>query len=66
MPVNNVQLIPVDSFPEIRPGDNLPLIISNTIKEEGAKLNNNDIVVVAQKIVSKAEKRKGNTQIRQR
>lgn len=57
MPVKNVQLIPVSTFPEIKPGDNLPLIISNSIKNEDFELSDNDIVVVAQKIVSKAENR---------
>ena len=57
MPVNNIQLIPVSPFPEIKPGDNLPTIISSTIKKLGVELKNNDIIVVAQKIVSKAEKR---------
>ena len=57
MPANNIQIVPVNSFPEIKPGDNLPLIISSAIKKEGVCLNNNDIVVVAQKIVSKTENR---------
>lgn len=57
MPVKNVQLIPVSTFPEIKPGDNLPLLISNSIKNEDFELSDNDIVVVAQKIVSKAENR---------
>ena len=57
MSVNNVQLIPVSPFPDINPGDNLPLIISSIIKKDDIELQNNDIVVVAQKIVSKAENR---------
>ncbi len=57
MSVNNVQLIPVSPFPEINPGDNLPLIISSAIKKDDIELQDNDIVVVAQKIVSKAENR---------
>ena len=57
MPSNTVQLIPVNSVPEISPGDNLSGIISRVIKKEGIEINNNDIIVVAQKIVSKAENR---------
>lgn len=57
MPSNNIQIIQVESVPEIKPGDNLPLILSRSIQKGGIALDNNDIVVVAQKIVSKAEKR---------
>ena len=57
MTAKNIQLIQVKSFPEIKPGDNLPLLICKAIKEDSVNLDNNDIVVVAQKIVSKAEKR---------
>jgi coenzyme F420-0:L-glutamate ligase / coenzyme F420-1:gamma-L-glutamate ligase len=47
-----IQLIPIQGFPEIHPGDELSaLIASLTTLEDG------DVVVVTQKVVSKAEGR---------
>lgn len=47
-----VSLIPVQGIPEIRPGDDLAKVIAGT-----ADLQAGDVVVVTQKIVSKAENR---------
>ena len=47
-----IQLLPVHSLPEIRPGDDLAALIAGL-----ATLEDDDIVVVAQKAVSKAEGR---------
>jgi coenzyme F420-0:L-glutamate ligase / coenzyme F420-1:gamma-L-glutamate ligase len=47
-----IQLIPVRGLPEIRPGDDLGALI-----HDQAELRDGDIVVVAQKAVSKAEGR---------
>ncbi len=47
-----ITLIPVEGFPEIRPGD----VIADLIAER-AELVERDVVVVTQKIVSKAENR---------
>ncbi len=48
----NLDLIGVDGLPEIKPGDNLADLISAR-----AELRPGDVVVVAQKVVSKAEGR---------
>jgi coenzyme F420-0:L-glutamate ligase/coenzyme F420-1:gamma-L-glutamate ligase len=50
--VNEVRLIPVEGLPEVRPGDRLAQLIA-----ERADLAEGDVVVVTQKVVSKAEGR---------
>lgn len=47
-----MQLIPIEGIPEIRPGDDLAGII-----DDHAEINDGDVIVVTQKIVSKAEGR---------
>ena len=44
-------------IPEIRPGDDLAAVIADAAAANGEVLADGDIVVVAQKIVSKAEGR---------
>lgn len=51
----NVSLIGVPGLPEIFPGDNLPLIIWETIQQAGLKLEDGDVLVIAHKVVSKSE-----------
>jgi coenzyme F420-0:L-glutamate ligase / coenzyme F420-1:gamma-L-glutamate ligase len=48
----SIQLIPIEGFPEIHPGDELSVLIA-----ELAALQDGDVVVVTQKVVSKAEGR---------
>jgi len=50
-------LTPLRGIPLIRRDDNLADIIVNSLQENGIALENNDILVLAQKIVSKAEGR---------
>jgi coenzyme F420-0:L-glutamate ligase/coenzyme F420-1:gamma-L-glutamate ligase len=50
-------LTPVPGIPIIGPGDNLPGIIMNCLSQSNIELIDNDILVFAQKIVSKAEGR---------
>lgn len=52
-----IRLIPIRSIPEVRPGDDLGLMITRAAEKMKIKLTDGDIVVVAQKIVSKAEGR---------
>jgi coenzyme F420-0:L-glutamate ligase/coenzyme F420-1:gamma-L-glutamate ligase len=52
-----VQLIPLPGLPLIQPGDDLAELIAATNRKIGLALSDTDIVVVAQKIVSKAEGR---------
>jgi coenzyme F420-0:L-glutamate ligase/coenzyme F420-1:gamma-L-glutamate ligase len=47
-----IQVIPVRGLPEVRPGDEIADLIANN-----ARLQDGDVVVVTQKIVSKAEGR---------
>ena len=50
--MNPVELIPVDGLPEVRSGDDLGKLIA-----DHSNLQSDDIVVVAQKVVSKSEGR---------
>lgn len=49
--------IALENFPLIKPGDNLAKIVVETAERNGLKIEDGDIIVVAQKIVSKAEGR---------
>lgn len=55
--MNAIQLLPLADVPLIKPGDNLAAIIFNCLQKQGLALQVGDIVVVAQKIVSKSENR---------
>ena len=48
----SISLLPVTGIPEVRPGDDLAALIA-----EAAEMEDGDVVVVTQKIVSKAEGR---------
>lgn len=48
-------LTALQGLPLIKPGDNLAGLILNALNQSDLKLENNDIIVLAQKIVSKAE-----------
>ncbi|UVO53698.1 coenzyme F420-0:L-glutamate ligase [Sphingomonas sp. SUN039] len=51
-------LLPVDGLPEIRPGDDLPALLAKRLRAGASPaLANGDVLVVTQKIVSKAENR---------
>lgn len=53
-------LTPLSGIPLIRHGDNLADIIVHALQENRISLEDNDVVVIAQKIVSKAEGRAVN------
>lgn len=55
--LQQISLIPVRGIPEISPNDDLASIIMSAVKDSGLKLEEGDIFVVAQKIISKAENR---------
>jgi coenzyme F420-0:L-glutamate ligase/coenzyme F420-1:gamma-L-glutamate ligase len=55
--VTNCQLTPLTGMPLIKPGDDLAAIIASAAITTGLSLEDSDILVVAQKIVSKAEDR---------
>ena len=50
-------LEPLHDFPLVKPGDDLAEIISAALKNNGHTLADGDILVLAQKVVSKAENR---------
>lgn len=49
--------VALENFPLIKPGDNLAKIIVEAAEKNGVKVEDGDIVVVAQKVFSKAEGR---------
>jgi coenzyme F420-0:L-glutamate ligase/coenzyme F420-1:gamma-L-glutamate ligase len=50
-------LTPLEGIPKIQPGDDLKAIVLSGLQNSLIELQNNDILVLAQKIVSKAENR---------
>src|SRR5258708_15688751 len=53
----HIELIPVAGLPEIREGDDLPRLIFDAARRARISFADKDIVVVAQKVVSKVEGR---------
>ncbi|MGH2530805.1 MAG: coenzyme F420-0:L-glutamate ligase [Thermomicrobiales bacterium] len=56
-PSAEMRLIGLPGLPEVRPGDDLPNLIGDAIERAGLDLEPGDVLVVTQKIVSKAEGR---------
>jgi len=52
-----VRIIGLEGMPEVRAGDDLPAMIVAAARETGATIEDGDVLVVTQKIVSKAEGR---------
>lgn len=52
-----ISVIPVRGIPEIAPGDDLVKTVLGALKGEDVSLENGDVLVFAQKIISKAENR---------
>ncbi|HTE83887.1 MAG TPA: coenzyme F420-0:L-glutamate ligase, partial [Dehalococcoidia bacterium] len=52
-----LQILPLNGLPEIRPGDDLAGLILSASALHGPQLQTGDVIVVAQKAVSKAEGR---------
>lgn len=57
MPARVVSVIGLEGFPLVGPGDDLAKMIVKTAGREGVSIDEGDIMVVAQKVVSKAEGR---------
>lgn len=57
MPVPQISLFALDGFPLVEPGDDLVALLIASLKHNGFALEAGDVVVLAQKIVSKAEDR---------
>jgi coenzyme F420-0:L-glutamate ligase/coenzyme F420-1:gamma-L-glutamate ligase len=54
---NEIRVYGLDGVPEVRPGDDLVAIIAGALHASGLTLAEGDVLVVTQKIVSKAEGR---------
>lgn len=52
-----LELIALDGFPLVQPGDDLAQLIIDALADNGLALQAGDVLVIAQKIVSKAEDR---------
>lgn len=53
--MSTIAIIPIPGVPQITPGDDLPAILLKAIDEAKVGLKDGDILVMCQKIVSKAE-----------
>jgi len=54
--VNGVHVLPLQGIPEVRPGDDLAVLVGDAVERAGG-LEEGDVLVVSQKVVSKAEGR---------
>ncbi len=54
---SKLELFGLRSLPEVRPGDDLARLVTDAARREGVDICTGDVVVLAQKIVSKAEGR---------
>ncbi len=52
-----ISLLPLDGIPEVSPGDDLAALIAASLAAGGIGLETSDVLVVTQKVVSKAEGR---------
>ena len=57
MSVRRLAVFSVHGLPEIRPGDDLARLIADAARAQGDEIRDDDVLAVAQKIVSKAEGR---------
>ena len=52
-----LELIALEGFPLVEPGDDLGQLIADSLRHNKVELHGGDVLVVAQKVVSKAEGR---------
>jgi coenzyme F420-0:L-glutamate ligase/coenzyme F420-1:gamma-L-glutamate ligase len=55
--MDKIEFIAIKNFPFVEPGDDLCQIITDTISENSLSLEDGDVIVIAQKIISKSEDR---------
>jgi len=55
--VPQLQVIGLVGIPEVRPGEDLPALIIEAAREQGTDVQDGDVLVVTQKVVSKVEGR---------
>ena len=53
--MSTIAIIPIPGVPQIKPGDDLPALLLKAIDDAKVGLKDGDILVICQKIVSKAE-----------
>ena len=58
--MNHLKLIALKDFPLVKPLDNLPILIIESIKLNKIDIEDGDVFIIAQKIVSKSENRYKN------
>ena len=58
--MSEITIIPVKNFPEINTGDDLIELLINSLEDSNVSIEENDIIVLTQKIVSKSESRLRN------
>ena len=58
--MSEITIIPVKNFPEINAGDDLIELLINSLEDSNVSIEENDIIVLTQKIVSKSESRLRN------
>lgn len=55
--VPQFQVIGLVGLPEVRPGDDLPRLIIEAARQQGTGIQDGDVLVITQKVISKAEGR---------
>ena len=55
--MNHLSIRALEEFPLINPGDNLSSIILDSIKDNDITIDDGDVILLAQKIISKSENR---------
>src|SRR6267143_5359536 len=55
--MTQLTVIAINGLPEIRPGDDLATLIRDAARAQRTEIKSGDIIVIAQKIVSKSEGR---------
>ena len=58
--MDHLKLIALKDFPLVKPSDNLSLLIAESLQLNRIEIENGDVIVVAQKIISKSENRYKN------
>lgn len=53
----SMQLVSLENFPLIQKGDDLPVLINQSLEANKVRLQDGDVLVIAQKVISKAEGR---------
>lgn len=56
-PPQTISIIPITGIPEIKPGDDIVSIVADAVFKQDTYILDGDIIVLAQKVVSKAEGR---------